>query len=62
MSLLFRTLRSAYNKAVEAKCARKTDYPFDEFKISKFDVRTKKRAISKEDVLNIMKLDLAEEK
>lgn len=61
ISLLFRTLRSAYNKAVEAKCARKTDYPFDEYKVSKFDVRTKKRAISKEDVLNIMKLDLADE-
>ena len=47
ISLLFRTLRSAYNKAVDAKCARKTDYPFDEFKISRFDVKTKKRALSK---------------
>lgn len=60
ISLLFRTLRSVYNKAVEAKYARKTDYPFDEFKISKFDVKTKKRAISKEGVLGIMKLDLAD--
>jgi integrase len=60
MSLLFRTLRSAYNKAVEVKCARKADYPFDEYKVSRFDVRTKKRAISKQDVLNIMKLDLAD--
>lgn len=60
MSLLFRTLRSAYNKAVNAKCARKAEYPFDEYKVSRFDVRTKKRAISKEDVLNIMKLDLAD--
>lgn len=58
MSLLFRTLRSAYNKAVEAKCAKKTDYPFDQFKISRFDVKTKKRAISKNDILNIMKLNL----
>ena len=61
MSLLFRTLRSAYNKAVEAKCARKTDYPFDEFKVSRFDVRTKKRAISKEDIKNIIGLDLSGE-
>lgn len=60
MSLLFRTIRSAYNKAVERKCAWKANYPFDEFKISKFDVKTKKRAISKEDVLNIMKLDLSD--
>ncbi len=62
MSLLFRTLRSAYNKAVEAKCTRKTDYPFDGYKVSRFDVSTKKRAISKEDILNIMKLDLTDEK
>lgn len=60
MSLLFRTLRSVYNKAVEAKCVRKADYPFDEYKISRFDVRTKKRAISKDDVLKIMKLNLAD--
>ena len=61
MSLLFRTLRSAYNKAVEAKCARKTDYPFDEYKVSRFDVSTKKRAISKEDIKNIISLDLSGE-
>ena len=61
MSLLFRTLRSAYNKAIEAKCARKADYPFDEYKISKFDVKTKKRAISKEDIKNIIGLDLSGE-
>ncbi len=42
MSLLFRTLRSVYNKAVEGKYARKAEYPFDEYKISRFDVRTKK--------------------
>lgn len=62
MSLLLRTLRSAFNKAVDAKCARKAAYPFDEYKISRFDVKTKKRAISKEDILKIMKLDLTEEK
>ena len=37
ISLLFRTLRSAYNKAIKAKCARKSDYPFDDYKINKFD-------------------------
>lgn len=51
MSLLFRTLRSTYNKAIEAKCARKSDYPFHEYRISKFDVTTEKRAIAKTDVL-----------
>ena len=42
MSLMFRTLRSAYNKAIKAKCARKSDYPFDEYKINKFDTKTQK--------------------
>jgi len=42
ISLLFRTLRSAYNKAIEAKCAKKNNYPFDDFKVSKFDISTSK--------------------
>ena len=59
MSLLFRTLRSAYNKAIENKYARKELYPFDEFKISKFNTKTKKRAIDKKSVLKIIKKDLS---
>ncbi len=55
MSLMFRTLRSTYNKAIKAKCARKSEYPFDEFRISKFDVRTQKRAIAKTEVLKFTK-------
>ena len=51
ISLMFRTLRSTYNKAINAKCARKSDYPFDEYKISKFDVTTQKRAIAKTEML-----------
>ena len=51
LSLLFRTLRSVYNKAIQAKCAPKENYPFKEFKISKFNTKTKKRAISKEEIL-----------
>ena len=51
MSLMFRTLRSAYNKAIESKYARKSDYPFNDYRISKFDVSTEKRAIAKADVL-----------
>ena len=35
ISLQFRTLRSVYNKAIESKCARKSDYPFNEYKIQK---------------------------
>ena len=55
MSLLFRTLRSAYNKAIENKCARKSDYPFNQYRISKFDVTTEKRAIAKTEVLKFTK-------
>ena len=51
ISLQFRTLRSVYNKAIENKCARKSDYPFNEYKINKFNTRTPKRAIAKVDVL-----------
>ena len=55
ISILFRTLRSVYNKAIQSKCARKSDYPFDDFKINKFDTSTRKRAIPKTEVLEIMK-------
>lgn len=51
ISLMFRTLRSAYNKAIKAKCARKSDYPFDDYKINKFNTTTTKRAIAKTEVL-----------
>lgn len=54
ISLLFRTLRSAYNKAIDAKCARRSDYPFDEYKINKFDTSTQKRAIAKPEILKFM--------
>jgi integrase len=62
ISLLFRTLRSAYNKAIECKCTNKSHYPFNDFKISKFDVSTSKRAISKEDIQLIMNVDLTGER
>lgn len=52
---MFRTLRSAYNKAIKAKCAHKSDYPFDEYKINKFDTKTQKRAIAKTEVLKFTK-------
>ena len=62
ISLQFRTLRSAYNKAVESNYVRKVESPFKRFKISKFDTSTQKRAIPKEDILKIMNLDLSTER
>ncbi len=60
MSVLFRTLRSVFNKAIKANIAEQKDYPFNDFRISKFDTSTKKRAISKEDVMKIMEADLTD--
>ncbi len=60
ISLLFRTLRSVYNKAIEQKCANKVDYPFNDYKVSKFDLSTQKRAIPKSDILKIMRLNLSD--
>ena len=31
ISLMFRTLRSTYNKAIKDKCAQKSNYPFEEY-------------------------------
>nr|WP_297166113.1 site-specific integrase [uncultured Dysgonomonas sp.] len=61
MNLYFRTLRSTYNKAIDAKHAKKNNYPFDDFKISKFSIKTEKRAISKDNIKLIMELDLSNE-
>ncbi|WP_367657623.1 phage integrase SAM-like domain-containing protein [Culturomica massiliensis] len=54
ISLQFRTLRSAYNKAIEAKATSDKFYPFKEFNINKFNTKTKKRAISKEEIMMII--------
>lgn len=62
MNLFFRTLRSTYNKAIERKYAKRDSYPFDEFKVSKFSIKTDKRAISKDNIKLIMNLDLSKEK
>lgn len=58
MSVFFRTLRSAYNKAIVAKHAKKECYPFNEFKVSKFNTKTEKRAIPKDVIKQIMEVDL----
>lgn len=54
MSVQFRTLRSAYNKAIAAKATSSKSYPFTEYKVSKFNVKTRKRALNKEDIVKII--------
>ena len=44
------------------KLIKQDIYPFNDFKVSKFDVRTRKRAVTKEDVKKIMSLDLSGER
>ncbi|NDW18277.1 site-specific integrase [Dysgonomonas sp. 216] len=58
ISVFFRTLRSVFNKAIANKNAKAESYPFKEFKISKFDTTTEKRAIPKESNKQIMNVDL----
>ena len=62
MGILFRTLRSAYNKAIKEKFVKKDLYPFNDFKVSKFNTKTEKRAISKDIIKQIINLDVSKEK
>lgn len=46
--------------AIEQGYASKEAYPFDKFKVSKFNTPTAKRAIEKEEILKIMAADLSD--
>lgn len=59
ISVYFRTLRALYNKAIQEKRVSLNHYPFRDFKISKFDTSTRKRAISKTEMKSIEALDLS---
>ena len=62
MSYYFRTLRALYNKAVEAKCADRARSPFAEYKLSRFNRQTPKRALPKKDVMKLLRVDCSEMK
>lgn len=58
ISVYIRTLRSLYNKAIIEGKAKKDNYPFDVYKISKLNTKTKKRAITKDLMQKIIDLKL----
>lgn len=57
LSYQFRTLRATFNKAIEAKIVSREKNPFKEYKLSRFNTKTIKRALSKEDILKIINTD-----
>lgn len=54
IGIRFRSLRVLYNSAITDGLIRKTDYPFDTFKVSRFKEATAKRSLTKEDIRRIM--------
>lgn len=54
IGIRFRSLRVLYNSAITDGLIRKTDYPFDTFKVSRFKEATVKRSLTKEDIKRIM--------
>lgn len=54
LSYQFRTLRAIYNKAIEAKIVAREKNPFIEYKLSHFNTKTIKRALSKNDILKLI--------
>ncbi len=54
LSYHFRTLRAAFYKAIEAKIVARDKNPFLEYKLSLFNRKTVKRALSKSDILKII--------
>ena len=61
ISLYLRTLRSILNKAIKENVCSEKYYPFKHFKMSKYNnIKTEKRAITKEEILKIKNIDLTE--
>lgn len=54
IGIRFRTLRAIYNLAIEENIVKAEYYPFKNYKVSKLQQETAKRAITKEDVGRIL--------
>lgn len=53
IAVYMRTIRSIYNKAIAEGHAREGEYPFKTYKLTKLNTKTKKRALTKEQVKKI---------
>ena len=60
IGIRFRSLRALYNSAVSDGLVRKSNYPFDTFKVSQFNEQTAKRAITKEHIKRLIEFDVSE--
>ena len=60
ISIRFRSLRTLYNNAISDEIVRKSNYPFDDFKISQFKEKTAKRSITKQDIIRLIDFDVSE--
>lgn len=58
IGIRFRSLRALYNRAIEENVARRSNYPFDTFKVSQFREETAKRALTKEHIQQLVALDV----
>lgn len=61
MSFQMRTLRAVFNRAIKRRAVAREKNPFTEYKISRFNTQTPKRALSKADVMKIVDTDCATE-
>lgn len=57
ISYQLRTLRAAFNRAIDARVVSRDKSPFAEYKLSHLNTKTMKRALSKRDVLRIVGTD-----
>lgn len=54
IGIKMRSLRMLYNLAIEKEIVKAEHYPFNKYKVAKLSENTTKRALSKDDILNIL--------